>query len=498
MRRLIKITAVLAAVILLLCCNNIDLNPFVSAQVKEGHRLARVYCKSCHRFPEPDLLDKNTWEAFVLPKMGVFMGFMRFPTGGYAGTGKESINLEEWKSITQYYISQSPKELPAGKSQKIRAQTSLFTASRPAFTIKKPATTLVSFDTASHQFFWGDGITGEIFEGLKQPGLKGKLLASRQGIAHLHRAGNKFLSLSMGLLHPSDEKLGKLEMIDPEKKRVSTLLDSLQRPVHASYADLNGDGREDIVVCEFGNLTGALSWFEKEDSSHYRKHILRALPGAVCTQVHDFNGDGLPDVIVLMAQGDEGLFIYYNKGGGQFREQRILQFPPSYGSNYFELADFDKDGHPDILATNGDNGDYPPVLKPYHGIRIYHNDGNNKFSQTAFLPVNGAGKAVARDFDGDGDLDLASIAYFPDYEHTPQEGFLYWENKGAYRFEPSSIKEVTLGRWLTMDAGDIDGDGDPDIVLGNSFFSLGSVPARFVKAWEHYTPSILILTNTRH
>lgn len=494
---LLKIMTAILVVVLLLCCNSIDLNPFVSSEVKKGHQLALTYCGSCHRFPEPGLLDKKTWEAFVLPKMGSFLGLMRFPTGGYIGSGKESIRLDEWKKIVQYYIAQSPKELPLSGSSKIHPQTGMFTAVLPVFTLKKPATTLVSFDTSSRRFFWGDGMTGEIFDLLTQHSLNGSLPSNR-GVVHLRRTGSSFQLLTMGLLHPSDEKAGKLDLFNPEKRTVCTLLDSLQRPVHASYADLNGDGREDIVVCEFGNLSGALGWFEKGDSGHYVKHILRPLPGAVCTQIDDFNHDGRPDIMALMAQGDEGLFIYYNQGNGRFREQRLLRFPPSYGFNYFELADFDRDGHPDILATNGDNGDYPPILKPYHGIRIYRNNGNNGFSEAVFLPMHGAGKAVARDFDGDGDLDLASISYFPDYDHTPEEGFLYWENKGDDRFEPSSIKEATLGRWLTMDAGDIDGDGDTDIVLGNSFFSLGYIPGRFVKAWERYTPSVLILKNNRH
>lgn len=302
------------------------------------------------------------------------------------------------------------------------------------------------------------------------------------------------MALSMGVLHPSDERKGKLTVIDPEPRFSFTLLDSLQRPVHASYADLNQDGKEDIVICEFGNYTGMLSWFENNGTT-YTKHVLRPLPGAVRTQVLDFNHDGRPDIIALMAQGDEGMFIYYNQGNGNFREERILQLPPSYGSNYFELADFNGDGHPDIITTNGDNGDYPPILKAYHGIRIYLNDGHNHFTEKLFLPVNGAGKVIARDFDGDGDLDLASIAYFPDFDHSPEEGFIYWENKGGLSFEPSSFKEVSAGRWLTMDAGDIDGDGDPDIILGNAFFPLGYIPEYLKKRWARYSPSVLVLKN---
>ena len=64
------------------------------------------------------------------------------------------------------------------------------------------------------------------------------------------------------------------------------------------------------------------------------------------------------------------------------------------------MADFNRDGLPDILVTNGDNGEYPSPLKKYHGIRIYLNKGNWRFEEAFFYPLNGAFKAVARDLTG--------------------------------------------------------------------------------------------------
>jgi hypothetical protein len=65
-----------------------------------------------------------------------------------------------------------------------------------------------------------------------------------------------------------------------------------------------------------------------------------------------------------------------------------------------------------------------------------------------------------------------AISFLPDYEHQPEEGFVYLKNEGNFNFSPYSIPEAQSGRWLTMDAGDLDGDGKIDIVLGN--FTLGS------------------------
>ena len=184
------------------------------------------------------------------------------------------------------------------------------------------------------------------------------------------------------------------------------------------------------MVCEFGNLTGALSWMENVGNNRFTRHVLRALPGAIKAYINDYNHDGAPDIWVLFAQGEEGIFLFTNRGNGNFETKEILRFPPSYGSSYFEFADFNKDGYPDIIYTCGDNADFSPILKPYHGVYIFLNDGTNQFQQKYFFPINGCYKAMARDFDGDGDLDIATISFFADYDHQPQESFVYLENKG--------------------------------------------------------------------
>ncbi|HET9825569.1 MAG TPA: VCBS repeat-containing protein, partial [Chitinophagaceae bacterium] len=278
------------------------------------------------------------------------------------------------------------------------------------------------------------------------------------------------------------------------------LFDHLRRPVQITSADLNNDGKEDYIICEFGNLIGALSWMENMGDNKFARHILRATPGAIKVYVNDYNHDGAPDLWALFAQGDEGIFLFTNDGHGNFESKQLLRFPPVYGSSYFELDDFNHDGHPDILYTCGDNADFSAVLKPYHGVYIFLNDGSNNFNQKYFFPINGCYKAIARDYDGDGDLDIAAISFFADYEHQPEESFVYLENKGnshtgqgGFNFEPHSFPGASQGRWLTMDADDIDGDGRIDLVLGN--FSLGSNAARPNMNWAS-GPPFIILKNT--
>ncbi|NJK82526.1 MAG: VCBS repeat-containing protein, partial [Saprospiraceae bacterium] len=124
--------------------------------------------------------------------------------------------------------------------------------------------------------------------------------------------------------------------------------------------DLDGDGIADFVICEFSKWTGNLSWWKNDGKGNFTRNILRNMPGATKVYIQDMNKDGRPDIIALFGQGDEGIFMYYNEGNGKFKEERLLQFPPSYGSSYFNLFDYNGDEFPDLIYTNGDNADYPP------------------------------------------------------------------------------------------------------------------------------------------
>ncbi len=503
-----KTITILSVFILLLTTSFFSCNNAEDKKMKEGEQLAKTHCVSCHAFPEPSLLDKKTWDENVLPMMGQFMNvemyYQPYNNSGPAGDANlqrvkpdKVFPFETWKSIVEWYVKNAPEKPLTRKEELSAIEPTLknFIAHPIYDVVGFPLTTYVGYDTISKNILFGDGISNSVYSLTKnfKTTKKFDVLA---GVTDVGEQAGIYQAVCMGILKPSDKKLGKIIKALPNSKK-EIVVDTLQRPIHAKYADLNNDGLIDIVISEFGFRTGAFSWFENKGvGKGFQKHILRALPGAIDVQLYDFNKDGRMDISVLMAQGDEGVFFYYNEGNGKFKEERVLQFPPSYGSSYFNLVDFNNDGFLDIITNNGDNGDYSIILKSYHGIRIFLNDGKNKFKEKIFLPVYGIQKTIAKDFDNDGDIDLASIAFFPDYKNHADESFIYWENKGDFTFNRSTFATATDGRWMTMDAADIDEDGDIDIVLGNAFFTLGDLPASLKEKWKKRPLSVMVLENT--
>lgn len=498
--------------------------------ITQGKALAAKYCGSCHQLPTPDLLDAGTWEKGVLPQMGPRLGIFEYKYQRYPNNSQDPnvgrgyypaaplLTPEEWGDVIDYYTALAPDSLPRQqRKEPLRADSTDFAVMTPAMRAQTPpATCLIRYDSVTHQVLTSD-ILRHSFDRWDVSGIAAGKRWNASGMSRksvgiggadvdLVRDEAGYMACNIGVFAPNNAMAGHMDRLapgsPPAKASASEgqhfvpgdtpVFSGLMRPVNLAGADLNGDGRRDWVVCEFGFIKGELSWLENKGDGRYEKHVLKAVPGAIRVVVQDYNHDGLPDLWVLFAQGDEGIFLFTNKGNGRFAEQRILSFPPCYGSTYFELDDFNRDGHADILYTCGDNGDFSTVLKPYHGVYIFQNDGHEHFTRRYFFPMNGCYRAMARDFDGDGDLDIACIAYFADYGSQPDEGFVYLENEGNGQFSPHTVAAARCGRWITMDVADIDGDGKPDILLANC--SIGPGFIKPVTDWKK-GPSFIVLRN---
>lgn len=474
--------------------------------IVRGKTLASRHCSSCHLLPAPDLLDKTTWKESVLPNMAARLGLRYRGYDPFEGVEPsevaeiKALNIypeqallseADWQSIVHYYEQMAPAELPA------QNRTSATAPEPPPFTPNLveigdkpvPQVTLLEYDQPTRTLFIGDHLN---LYALDQQGAIVGNWQTQSPSSDIARTERGIFLLSIGAFKPSEKKEGVFFPLtfNAAGKAEDYVVTELPRPVQFDIGDLNGDQKDDVVICGFGNHRGQLAWYDNFRQDQV--HLLSGLPGARKALIRDMNGDGMNDVVALMAQAWEKVVIYYNKGNGEFREETVLELPAVYGVSYFDLVDFNDDGHPDLLLTNGDNWDYSSIQKPYHGIRIYLNDGSNQFTPTYFYPMYGCSEARAVDFDRDGDLDLAAIAFYDNRLSTPDESFVYLRNEGQLSFSAHYMPETACGKWLTMDVGDFDNDGYPDIFLGSYFHNVSELSKVMTKGVEAF-PEVLLL-----
>lgn len=478
----------------------------------EGKKLASIYCVTCHKLPNPESLDKDTWESSILPNMGLRLG-LKIDGKNWDDTMDEVeativrklniypeyplISKQDWALVKRYYINNAPKTLPLQIKIKDTVNAS-FPFNAQTISIgdsKLPQVSLLRFDQQTSKLYVGDFLYLIALDNLGNITNKWALDSPA---SHIYFKENKDpLLLTLGKLSPSDQSLGKLSRLDKNTKAIdeAVLLSDLKRPVNFEIGDLNNDGKDDLVLCSFGHYAGKLSWFDNFDSS--KEYVLNTLPGTRKVEISDFNGDGRPDIIALMTQAREQITIYYNEGGNMFKEKTVLSFDAVNGTSYFELADFNGDGHQDILVTNGDNRDYSPIDKPYHGIRVYLNDGYDTFKESYFYPMYDCGKAMARDFDGDGDLDIVGASLYSEYteNRNAKESIVYLENNGNLNFTPSYMSVPIHGNWLTMEVGDFNNDSNLDVMLGTFIYNIPEMMSITMNTGVSSFPQILLLTN---
>lgn len=465
--------------VLILClvgCNNRPKYP--EDTTFSGKELMNNYCVSCHSLPNPNSLDKNTWRSHVLPRMGYMLGFRNQPdsvifaftdygkgkeigeTSPYLANKAPILSPNDWIRLQEFILNLAPDSL-LGNQQKITQKTNLFKVKKVEMPFPRTATTMTTF-VSPDELLVADANRGLLMHFNNEMKVV-KWDSLGPNILQVKKIDNTYWLTHMGdySFQATDDPQGFISCYSEEGKKIK-LIENLSRPVDLAFGDLTGDANMELVISEFGKWTGNLSMWQKVGDDYERNNLIN-LPGAIKSEIYDLNDDKKNDIVCLFAQADEAIYVLYNQGNGEFLSEKVLSFPPTYGSTYFTLEDYNKDGFKDIIYTAGDNGDYSSTPKPYHGIRVFFNNGKNQFEEKIFIPLHGAYKVLLEDFDLDGDSDFACISYFPRYD---TEYFVFLENDGKDHFTRKLLSNNIKGQWLTMDKEDFDDDGDIDLVLG--------------------------------
>jgi len=297
---------------------------------------------------------------------------------------------------------------------------------------------------------------------------------------------------SLGVLFPNNAPIGAVIVFENDGRQVFTrhvIISEVARVADVRAGDLDGDGDLDLSVAHFGYDQGETRWLENQGNWQFESHVLQQLSGPINAEIADVDGDGDLDIVTLVSQEWEEIYVFVNDGRGQFAATRVFGASnEDFGSSWITVVDLDRDGDVDILYSNGDAFDYaPPTGRGWNGLQWLENRGDVRFVYHRIGDFPGASSPQAADLDGDGDLDIVVVSAYNNWDGAEALSLAWFENDGAMGFTLRPVAAAPT-HLITLAAGDLTGDGRPDLVTGGMHVSPPFDRMSRVTVWTNTWP----------
>jgi hypothetical protein len=161
---------------------------------------------------------------------------------------------------------------------------------------------------------------------------------------------------------------------------------------------------------------------------------------------------------------------------GENFERRVVWKAPdmSFGGADLELCDLNQDGAMDLLLTNGDSFDNN-YANASHGVQWLENRGSLRFDFHRIVSLPGACRSRVGDVDGDGDLDVITVAHLPStveplsLRNSNPVSVLLLEQTAPSVFTPRVLSRNSP-KHPSVELADFDRNGKLDIAIGSLVF----------------------------
>lgn len=161
----------------------------------------------------------------------------------------------------------------------------------------------------------------------------------------------------------------------------------------------------------------------------------------------DFTGDGVIDIIAG-GYGKSKIYLFEGNGDGTFKDARHIADFVHVGQ--LSIADFDKDGMPDVLASSY------PIRGSKNLIMIIYGDQTGQFSRQIVIPLGSSHiDAATGDWNNDGWQDIAVLSWT-----TDTVSILFNDGTGSF-----TVPNLLFEDYFLESSADFDFDGYKDLVL---------------------------------